>query len=96
MDCSPWGLTESDTTGHAHTQVRTHRHTLGRHEELPSLMPGLVVTISSFQEKHNLRKWWGFFSPTASAFHSLRSAALRSLLCLELGCHPSWMYLDVE
>ena len=61
MDRSPWGLTESDTAGHAHTQARTHRHTLRRHEEPPSLMPNLVVTISSFQEKHNLGKWRSFF-----------------------------------
>ena len=99
MDRGAWwtavhGVSQSRTQ--LGTQARTHRHTLRRHEEPPSLMPNLVVTISSFQEKHNLGKWRGFFSPAVSAFHSLGSAALRSLLCLELGCHPSWMYLDVE
>ena len=63
VDCSPWGLTESDTTEHARTHTHTLSLSLRRQEEPPSRMPDLVITLSSFQEKHTLGKRWGFFSP---------------------------------
>ena len=64
VDCSPWGLTESDTTEHARTHTHALSLSLRRQEEPPpSRMPDLVIPLSSFQEKHTLGKRWGFFSP---------------------------------
>ena len=102
MDRGTWwtavhGVSQSRTQ----LSMRARTHTLSLFLSGGKRNPPPACQIWS-SRSHHFRKsilWVNggvSFLLLSSAFHSLGSAALRSLLCLELGCHPSWMYLDVE
>ena len=73
MDRGTWwtavhGVSQSWTQLSMRTHAHAHTLALSLSQEArgtppPSRMPDLVITISSFQEKHTLGKRWGFFSP---------------------------------